>query len=102
MACAECTAGRDLVSSLSSQSLGNAVAAALNSRPRKALGWKTPAEALDDHLLCPSKRKLTLDSAAVVLTTAGSPASTDRIEGMHSLRSLPDFEYRAARVGVEA
>ena len=27
-----------------------AVAAALNSRPRKALGWKTPAEALDEHL----------------------------------------------------
>jgi IS30 family transposase len=27
-----------------------AVAAALNSRPRKALGWKTPAEALNDHL----------------------------------------------------
>jgi len=28
----------------------SAVAAALNSRPRKALGWKTPAEALNDHL----------------------------------------------------
>jgi IS30 family transposase len=27
-----------------------AVAAALNSRPRKTLGWKTPAEALDEFL----------------------------------------------------
>jgi IS30 family transposase len=28
-----------------------AVAAALNSRPRKTLGWRTAAEALNDHLL---------------------------------------------------
>ena len=28
-----------------------AVASTLNSRPRKALGWKTPAEALNEHLM---------------------------------------------------
>ncbi len=27
-----------------------AIATVLNSRPRKILGWKTPAEALNDHL----------------------------------------------------
>ena len=33
----------------------DAVAAALNSRPRKTLGWKTPAEALNDHLRSPKQ-----------------------------------------------
>lgn len=32
----------------------DAVAAALNSRPRKTLGWKTPAEAFSEHLCSPT------------------------------------------------
>jgi IS30 family transposase len=32
----------------------DAIAATLNSRPRKTLRWKTPAEALNEHLLSPA------------------------------------------------
>ena len=40
--------GTDLARHSSSEL--DAIATALNSRPRKTLGWKTPAEALDDLL----------------------------------------------------
>jgi len=33
----------------------DAVAAALNTRPRKTLAWKTPAEALEEHLRSPKQ-----------------------------------------------
>jgi IS30 family transposase len=48
---------------LSKHSVGDldAVAAALNTRPRKTLGWKTPTEALNDHLL-------SLDDSGVATT----------------------------------
>ena len=39
-----------------------AVAAALNGRPRKTLGWKTPAEALRDHLQSTKRRRVATTS----------------------------------------
>lgn len=40
----------------------NAVALALNTRPRKTLGWHTPAEALDEVLRCAQRRRVATTS----------------------------------------
>jgi hypothetical protein len=64
-----------------------AVAAALNSRPRKTLDWKTPAEALDRFLLSP-------------IATGGPPITEPRIyfgQGSPGYvivkTSTPEFDY---------
>ena len=48
--------GTDLTSHSAEQIA--AVAATLNSRPRKTLGWKTPAETLDRLLLSADKNRV--------------------------------------------
>ncbi|MEB2546039.1 hypothetical protein SB380_38785, partial [Burkholderia cenocepacia] len=41
-----------------------AVANTLNTRPRKTLGWKTPAEALDEYLKSVQQSRETLINSA--------------------------------------
>ena len=53
-----------------------AVAVALNSRPRKALGWKTPAEALDALLLSAEKNRVAMATPLEALREILPPLAT--------------------------
>jgi hypothetical protein len=72
------------------------VAAALNARPRKALGWKTPAEALDEWLPQVNKSVLrrpfesALQALIRMVDHAARPPLTERhVESVeHHLRRL--------------
>ena len=46
-----------------------AVAHALNTRPRKTLGWKTPAEAFDEHLRSAPTSRCCVDRLSLVNTS---------------------------------
>ena len=64
----------------------DAVAAMLNSRPRKTLGWKTPAEAFDEQLLLAPARPVLLRSIEPSQFT--SWAFTENIRRLGLLSSM--------------
>jgi hypothetical protein len=65
-----------------------AVALALNSRPRKTLDWRTPAEALNDHLLTSAARQR--DDQLQPTRQAGADTADPRRQSLRRLRRLRD------------
>jgi IS30 family transposase len=79
-----------------------AVAAALNSRPRKTLDWKTPAEALDQFLLSADKARVAT-TAEFALHTAiavvDEAAAANRPSLMQRLLQRIQHEAGVSRAG---
>jgi len=88
--------GTDL--SAHSKNALQAVALALNTRPRKTLGWKTPAEAFDEscgRLTCVLRRPVEPMSAALVAVVDDILGSTLTHCHLHGIQ----HEFGAQVVG---
>jgi hypothetical protein len=82
----------------------NAIAAELNSRPRKTLGWKPPAQTLDEFLARDAARQIMVAADAAAQFRTGAPQHTGRPAGLkaavHCLRRRPAVGFDPGDLGA--